>query len=67
MNADGKKALQTASQILAIEARFYYDEYQRTTDSESKKIRDLGFRSFEKFNELTRLARELDIISEGKL
>jgi hypothetical protein len=67
MNANSKAILQTASQILAIEAKFYYNEYRRTLDSESKKVKDAGFRSFEKFNELNRLARELDIISEDKL
>ena len=60
-----KLTLCDAASILRSESRNYYDHYKRAADSESKIIRDAGNRSYEKYNELQTIARELDIIIGG--
>jgi len=65
MTDKDKLILCEAASILRSESRNYYDHYKRSADSESRPIKDAGNSSYEKFNELQTIARELDIIVEG--
>lgn len=60
-----KLTLCDAASVLRSEAQNYLDHYKRAVDDESKIIRDAGNRSYEKYNNLNRIARELDIIIGG--
>lgn len=67
MNSKEKSSITEAANILRVEARQYYDHWRRTDDSTNKTIKEAGIKSYEKYHELNKIARELDIISEGKL
>ena len=62
-----KQTIVAAITILRIEARYYYDEYKRTQDSREHGEYTKGFRAHEKYRELERMARELEVIAYGSL
>lgn len=60
-----KLVLAEAASVLRAESRDYYDAYKKTEDSTNSSIKRTGMISYEKYHELNKLAREIDIIVGG--
>jgi len=62
-----KVVLKTATEIIRLESRNFYDKFKHGSDSENDVIKAKALKNFEKYQNLERLARELEIISLGNL
>ena len=62
-----KIVIKTAAEILRFESRAFYDEFKKTSDAGDDVSKSKSFKNFEKYQNLERVARELDIISLGNL
>jgi len=63
---DKFKLMETAS-ILRLISRDYYDVHKHLGDSENQHDKDSAFKAYEKYSELNRIAREIDMIAAGNL
>jgi hypothetical protein len=67
LSEQDKQTLIAAATIIRIEARWFHDAYKRTLDSRAAGEHIKGHRAYEKFEQLERIARELDVIAFGPL
>jgi len=59
--------MKTAAEILRFESRTFFDAFKHDSDSTNDVLKAKSLRNYEKYQNLERLARELDIISMGGL
>jgi len=62
-----KETLIAASTLIRIEARGYYDVYRRASNGLGSRSIKEAREAYEKYNELGRIADEIDMIATGKL
>ena len=65
LTAKDRETLVAASVILKVESRFYYDAYRRLSNGLGSKSVKETRDAYDKYHELDKLARELDIIAFG--
>lgn len=64
MNDQQKGLLRDAATALRLEARWYWDRYKRSADSTSKTVISEGLKAYENYQQMTRIANELDNIAD---
>jgi hypothetical protein len=62
-----KETLLAAAVVLAIEARWYYDMYRRTSNGLGNRNAKETREAYERYKELSRLVDEINIIATGNL
>ena len=67
LNEKDKETLIAASLVLRIEAKWFYDLYRRESDGISSRNIQQARKAYEKYKELEKIARELELISFGNL
>jgi len=67
MTSIDKQRLMESASILRVESRNYYDTYKHNNDSKNATLYNQSLLAYEKYQQLNRIAAELDIIAGGNL
>ena len=62
-----KETLIAASLVLHVEARYYYDAYRRASNGLGSRSIKESKEAYDRYNELERMARELELVAFGNL
>jgi hypothetical protein len=65
LTAKDRETLVAAAVILKVESKFYYDVYRRQSNGLGSKNVKESRDAYDKYNELDKIARALDIIAFG--
>jgi len=67
MTKTEQATIMESASILRMESRNYYDIYKHNNDSKNATLYNQSLLAYEKYQQLNKIAAELDIIAGGNL